>query len=61
MAVMGKRLGEDWFFSGAFDVFYYISAIFLAFCLVIKINFVYLQAVKGGTISYAVIVNANKL
>ena len=39
----GKRLGEDKFFSGAFVVFYNISTIFRAFCLVVKIIFVYLQ------------------
>lgn len=47
VAAMGKRLGEDKFFSGAFDVFRHISDIFLAFCLVVMRNFVYLQAVKG--------------
>lgn len=44
MAAIDKRLGEEWFFSEAFGVFYYISAIFCLFCLVVKINFVYLQA-----------------
>lgn len=42
-----KRLGEDKFFSGAFDVFRNISAIFFVFCLVEKIYFVYLQPEKG--------------
>jgi hypothetical protein len=41
-----KRLGEKWSFSGAFVVFYHISAIFRAFRLVVKRVFVYLQAVK---------------
>ena len=38
-----RRLGKDCFFSGTFAVFNYIPAIFLAFCLVIFGNFVYLQ------------------
>lgn len=39
-----KRLGEDMLFSGAFDVFRYISDIFCVFCLVVKRFFVYLQS-----------------
>lgn len=50
------------FFSGAFGVFYHISAIFRAFCLVVKRNFVYLQAVKGvATICSPLYLNVNKL
>ena len=45
-AAMGKRPGEDRFFSGAFVVFCHISAIFCAFCLVIKRIFVYLRTEK---------------
>lgn len=33
LAAKAKRLGEEWFFSGAFVVFRYISVIFRAFCL----------------------------
>ena len=47
MTSTDKRLGEDRFFSGAFDVFYHFSVIFRAFCLVIRRKFVYLHAVKG--------------
>ncbi len=48
-----KRLGEDYFFSGAFVFFQHISAIFRAFCLVVFGNFVYLHTVKGvDTISH---------
>ena len=52
VAAMGKRLGEDRFFFGAFGVFYYISAIFCLFCLVEMIYFVYLHIVKGVSISF---------
>ena len=48
MASTAKRLGEDKFFSGAFDVFRHISAIFRVFCLVVLGFFVYLQAEKGA-------------
>ena len=44
-ASVAKRLGEEWFFSGAFVVFYHISAIFLVFCLVIRGFLVYLPTV----------------
>jgi hypothetical protein len=57
-----KRLGEECFFSGAFVVFYHISAIFRAFCLVILGNFVNLHTVKGvATICYPDYLNVNKL
>lgn len=46
MTATAKRLGEDRFFFGAFDVFRHISTIFRAFCLVVMENFVYLQAVS---------------
>lgn len=60
MTSMGKRPGEERFFSGAFAVFCYIFAIFRAFCLVVKRIFVYLHTVKGDdTISYPVPINAN--
>ena len=47
MTSVAKRHGEDRFFSGAFVVFYHISAIFRAFCLVIRGFLVYLHTVKG--------------
>lgn len=39
---IAKRLGEDRLFSGALGVFYHISVIFRAVCLVVLGNFVYL-------------------
>lgn len=56
MAASDKRLGEEWFFSGAFVVFYHISAIFLVFCLEVKINFVYLQTERYVAIKAALII-----
>ncbi len=47
MTSTAKRLGEDKFFSGAFDVFCHISAIFRAFCLVIKSFLLNLQPEKA--------------
>ena len=47
VAAMGKRLGEEWFFSEAFDIFRHISTIFRVLCLVVLGNFVYLHTVKG--------------
>ncbi len=62
MISTAKRLGEDWFFSGAFVVFCCISTIFRAFCLVEKRNLVYLQTVKGvATICFPDYINVNKL
>lgn len=46
LGIERKRLGEDWFFSGAFVVFRFISVFFRAICLEVKRNFVYLQT-KG--------------
>lgn len=57
-----KRLGEERFFSGAFGVFRHISAIFCVFCLVVKINFVYLQSEWGAAIiCIPELLNVNKL
>lgn len=59
---MGKRPGEDWFFSGAFCCFLWFSAIFRLICLEVLRNFVYLQAVKGvATICSPLYLNVNKL
>ena len=44
---MGKRPGEDWFFSGAFCCFLWFSAIFRLICLEVLRFFVYLQVVRG--------------
>ena len=43
LAATVKRLGEDWFFSGAFVVFAIFLLFFHVFCLVVKRKFVYLQ------------------
>lgn len=59
---IAKRLGEDRFFSGAFVVYCHIFIFFRVFCLVVKRNFVYLQAVKGvATISFPEYLNVNKI
>lgn len=38
LAATAKRLGEEWFFSGAFVVFRNISVIFRAFCLEVMMS-----------------------
>jgi hypothetical protein len=60
--LISKRLGEDWFFSGAFVDFRCISAIFRLICLEIKVFFVYLQSDGAGiTIAHLENINAKKL
>jgi hypothetical protein len=59
---IAKRLGEEWFFFEAFAVFRRISDIFRVFCLVVFGFFVYLQTVKGKSItSYPEHLNPKKL